>query len=313
MGEFSWKETREFLAEWYRGREDRKPEPPVPMIEPDTSVFDSMPPRGIRFIWLGHSTVYLEIDGTRVLIDPMWSDRSSPFRHVGPSRSHAPPISLSDLPTIDVVVISHDHYDHLDMDTVRALAPRGVLFAVPLGVGTHLETWGVAADRIIELDWWQSGPVGSLRLVATPARHFSGRFLGDGDRTLWASWSLIGPRSKVFYSGDTGWHEDFARIGQEHGPFDLTIMKCGAYGEDWPDIHINGYQAVDAHRLLKGRRLLPVHWLTFDLALHPWEEPVTQVVEAGQTKGVEVVTPLVGELVDLRTDVDSTNWWDATP
>jgi L-ascorbate metabolism protein UlaG (beta-lactamase superfamily) len=263
----------------------------------------------VRFIWLGHSTVYLEIDGTRVLIDPMWSDRSSPFRHLGPKRSHAVPIALADLPDLDVVVVSHDHYDHLDMDTVRALAPRGALFVVPLGVGAHLEAWGVALDQISELDWWQRQSVGSLTLVATPARHFSGRSFTDGDRTLWASWTMIGPSARVFYSGDTGWFDAFEKIGDEYGPFDLTIMKCGAYGEGWPEIHIDGTQAVEAHLLLRGRRLLPVHWLTFDLALHPWQEPVMQVVEAGERKGVEVVTPLVGELVDLGRAVPTERWW----
>jgi L-ascorbate metabolism protein UlaG (beta-lactamase superfamily) len=313
MGEFSWSDTRDFLVEWYRGRKERKPQFAVPMVTPDAGVFEAIPRSGIRFIWLGHSTVYLEIDGTRVLIDPMWSDRSSPFRHVGPRRSHEMPIALADLPAADVVVISHDHYDHLDMGTVRALAPRGVVFAVPLGVGAHLEAWDVPGEQIIELDWWQSSSVGSLTLVATPARHFSGRWVDDGNSTLWASWTMIGRSSRIFYSGDTGWFDGFERIGREYGPFDLTIMKCGAYGNGWPDIHINGYQAVDAHLLLKGRRLLPVHWLTFDLALHPWEEPVAQVTEAGRAKGIEVVTPRVGELVDLRIGFDSSNWWETTP
>jgi L-ascorbate metabolism protein UlaG (beta-lactamase superfamily) len=313
MGEFSWEDTRDFLTEWYRGRKERKPQSPVPIVSPDTAAFESMPRNGIRFIWLGHSTVYLEIDGTRVLIDPMWSDRSSPFRQLGPRRSHAMPISLANLPEVDVVVISHDHYDHLDMDTVRALAPSGTQFAVPLGVGAHLEAWGVAAEQLVELDWWQRESVGSLTLVATPARHFSGRSFNDSDLTLWASWSMIGRSSRVFYSGDTGWFDGFEKIGQEYGPFDLTIMKCGAYGEGWPDIHINGYQAVEAHQLLKGRLMLPVHWLTFDLALHPWEEPVMQVIEAGRESGADILTPQVGELVDVRASLLTANWWEEIP
>lgn len=303
-------DVMEFVVEYFRGAKERKPPTPVPMVEVDPAALHTIRSRGVRFIWLGHSTVYLEVDGTRVLIDPVWSERASPFRIFGPRRSHPVPIVLADLPPIDVVVISHDHYDHLDPGVVRELAPLGVRFAVPLGIGADLEAWGVAADQMIELDWWDRESVGSLELIATPARHFSGWQVTDRDRTLWASWTLVGPKSRVFYSGDTGWQEDFERIGSQYGPFDLTIMKCGAYGDGWPDIHIDGVQAVEAHRLLKGRRMLPVHWLTFDLALHPWEEPVAEAVEFAAKSGAEVLTPRLGELVDLRGPVQSVRWWE---
>jgi L-ascorbate metabolism protein UlaG (beta-lactamase superfamily) len=301
----------EFIVEYFRGADERTPPSPVPMVVPDPSVLESVRGRGVRFIWLGHSTVYLEIDGTRVLIDPVWSDRASPFNILGPKRSHPVPIALADLPVVDVVVISHDHYDHLDPGVVRALAPQGVRFAVPLGIGADLEKWGVPTEQIIELDWWERSAVGSLALIATPARHFSGWRVADRDRTLWASWTLVGPRSRVFYSGDTGWLDDFEKIGDEYGPFDLSIIKCGAYGESWPDIHINGVQAVEAHVALKGRRMLPVHWLTFDIALHPWEEPVVQAVETGRELGAEVITPQLGELIDLQGRVTTTRWWES--
>jgi len=304
-------DLREFFVEYFRGAKVRKPPQPVPMVETDPAALESIRNQGVRFIWLGHSTVYLEIDGTRVLIDPVWSERASPFKILGPKRSHPVPMALADLPTVDVVVISHDHYDHLDPDVLRELAPQGVRFAVPLGVGADLEAWGVATEQIIELDWWEGAAVGSLSLVATPARHFSGWQVTDRDRTLWASWTLVGPNSRVFYSGDTGWLDDFEKIGEEYGPFDLTIMKCGAYGGGWPDIHINGVQAVEANQLLKGRRMLPVHWLTFDLALHPWEEPVVQAVETGAELGVEVMTPQLGELVDFSERVSTLRWWES--
>ena len=298
-------------VEWFRGAKERKPPDAVPTVEPDPAALESVSKQGVRFIWLGHSTVYLEVDGTRMLIDPVWSERASPFTILGPKRFQPVPIALADLPVVDVVVISHDHHDHLDMDVVRELAPSGVKFAVPLGVGAHLEAWGVSDEQIIELDWWQGGAVGSLALIATPARHFSG--WPGRDRTLWASWTLVGPRSRVFYSGDTGWQDDFKKIGEEYGPFDLTIIKCGAYGEDWPDIHIDGVQAVEANVLLKGRRMLPVHWLTFDLALHPWDEPIRQVVDTAAELGVDVLTPQVGELVDLQGRVATTRWWESMP
>jgi L-ascorbate metabolism protein UlaG (beta-lactamase superfamily) len=306
-------DAREFFVEYFRGAKVRKPSGPVPTAEVDPATLESIRNQGVRFIWLGHSTVYLEIDGTRVLIDPVWSDRAAPSKILGPKRSHPVPMALADLPAIDVVVISHDHYDHLDPGVVRELAPQGVQFAVPLGVGADLEEWGVAGEQIIELDWWEGAAVGSLALVATPARHFSGWQVTDRDRTLWASWTLVGPNSRVFYSGDTGWLDDFEKIGEKYGPFDLTIMKCGAYGDGWPDIHINGMQAVEASQLLKGHRMLPVHWLTFDLALHPWEEPVVQAVETGGELGVDVITPLLGELIDLKGRVETTRWWESIP
>jgi L-ascorbate metabolism protein UlaG (beta-lactamase superfamily) len=305
-----WRDAWGFAIEWLRGAKERRPPSPVPITVPDITALDPPRERGVRFIWLGHSTVYLEIDGARVLIDPVWSQRASPFRIVGPKRSHPMPIALADLPVVDVVVISHDHYDHLDMEVVSELAPRGIEFAVPLGVGAHLEAWGVASDQITELDWWQGGAIESLGLVATPARHFSGRRIVDRDRTLWASWTLMGPKSRVFYSGDTGWLDEFTKIGVQYGPFDLTIIKCGAYDDGWPDIHINGVQAVEANIALRGRRMLPVHWLTFDLALHPWDEPIRQVVETGDRLDVEIVTPQVGELVDLRGGVTTARWWE---
>jgi len=304
-------DVMEFVVEYFRGAKERKPPQPVPMVEMDPSALYSIRDTGVRFVWLGHSTVYLEVDGTRVLIDPVWSERASPFKIAGPRRSHPVPISLADLPPIDLVVVSHDHYDHLDPGVIRELAPQGVRFAVPLGVGADLEAWGVAADQIIELDWWERASVGPLELVATPARHFSGWQVTDRDSTLWASWTLVGPTSRVFYSGDSGWQDEFEKIGDDYGPFDLTIMKCGAYGGGWPDIHINGIQAVEANLLLKGRRMLPVHWLTFDLALHPWEEPVIQAVETGAEMGVEVITPQLGELIDLQGLVTTTRWWES--
>jgi L-ascorbate metabolism protein UlaG (beta-lactamase superfamily) len=299
-----------FLVEYVRGAEERTPPTPVPMETPKPADLENLKKRGVRFIWLGHSSVYLELDGTRILVDPVWSERASPFSILGPKRSHPVPVALADLPTADVVVISHDHYDHLDPGVVRWLAPKEVRFAVPLGVGAHLEKWGVAAEHIIELDWWEQATVGSLELAATPARHFSGWQLTDRNRTLWASWVLVGPRSRVFYSGDTGWLEEFEKIGDEYGPFDLAIIKCGAYGEEWPDIHINGIQAVEADQLLRARWMLPVHWLTFDLALHSWDEPIRQVVEKADQLGVAVVTPKLGELVDLSGRVRTTPWWE---
>jgi L-ascorbate metabolism protein UlaG (beta-lactamase superfamily) len=303
-----WRAT----VEWVRGAESRRPHKPVPVVTPDVEALATRREAGVRFVWIGHSTVYIEIDGTRVLIDPVWAEIVSPLKIVGLKRNHPVPIALEDLPVADVVVISHDHPDHLDMAVVRSLAPHGIVFAVPLGVGAHLEAWNVSPHQIVELDWWEGAAVGSLALIATPARHFSGRWLTDLNRTLWASWTMIGPESRVYYSGDTGWQDEFEKIGEDYGPFDLTIIKCGAYDDAWPDIHLNGIQAVEANVALKGRRMLPVHWLTFDLARHPWNEPIRQVVRTASDLGVEVITPRVGEVVDLVGEHEWPPWWEAT-
>lgn len=230
------------LRRWLAGHEQRTPPGPMPIVSLTRADFATAPASGLRATWLGHSTVLVEMDGARILFDPVWARRASPSSLVGPQRFHEPPLTLEDLPPLDAIVASHDHYDHLDRGVVRALArsatQSGARFVVPLGVGAHLERWGVPAERITELDWSESATIGPLRFTATPARHFSGRGLTDRNHTLWASWSVSGPRHRVFHSGDTGPFPGFADIGAAHGPFDLTLIKIGAYGETWPDIHL---------------------------------------------------------------------------
>jgi L-ascorbate metabolism protein UlaG (beta-lactamase superfamily) len=266
--------------------------------------------------WLGHATTLLEIDGYRVLTDPIWSDRCSPSHAVGPERLHPMPASLESLPALDAVVISHDHYDHLDMDTVLALVrTQRAPFVVPLGVGAHLRQWRVPADRIIELDWNSATRIGELRLVCTPARHFSGRFLSR-NTTLWSSWAIIGPQHRAYFGGDTGYTGSFSDIGAEHGPFDLTLLPIGAYNTAWPDIHMNPEEAVRAHRDLNGDPaaggvLVPIHWCTFRLAPHSWAEPAERLVEAAAAAGVEIAVPRPGGRVvpgaGERAGVE--RWW----
>ena len=229
---------------------------------------------------------WLEIDGYRVLTDPIWSERCSPSRTVGPQRLHPVPAPLEALPALDAVVISHDHYDHLDMDTVLALArTQRAPFVVPLGVGAHLRQWRHPEERIVELDWNEEHRIGELTLVCTPARHFSGRFLSR-NTTLWSSWAILGPRHRAYFGGDTGYTRSFADIGADHGPFDLTLMPIGAYNKAWPDIHMNPEEAVRAHRDITDAGLLvPIHWCTFRLAPHPWAEPVERLLTAADGAG----------------------------
>ena len=249
--------------------------------------------------WWGHSSVLLEMDGIRIVTDPMLSKRASPFQWMGPSRFHKAPVSVDDLPKIDAVVISHDHYDHLDMDTISALMEQSVLFFVPLGVGAHLESWGVPPDRIRELEWWQETKVGDVRLVCTPARHFSGRGLTDRNRTLWASWAMIGPTRSVWYSGDTGAFPQASEIGERLGPFDLSMIEIGAYDPAWKVVHTGPDEALNMHEQVRGEIMFPTHWGSFNLAPHRWDQPVVRLVEQGGLRGIPLLIPEAGRTMPV--------------
>lgn len=301
--------TLSLLRESLRGegRRLRRPQAPVPLHR---SAPQGAPETGLRLTWLGHATVLAEIDGHRVLFDPVWSERCSPFAFAGPRRLHPVPLSLAELGRLDVVVISHDHYDHLDMATIRALCQGPALFAVPLGVGAHLEHWGVPAARVVELDWHESAPLGGLTLTATPGRHFCGRGLRRRSLTLWASWVVSGPRHRVFHSGDTGYFPGFARIGADHGPFDAAMMQIGAYSDYWPDVHMTPEEGLRAHQELSGGVLVPIHWGTFNLALHPWAEPADRTADAAKSAGVPLAVPRPGESFEPGGLLPQDRWWE---
>jgi len=309
---YTFEVVRALLVGQFSGDEVREPPAPIPVVAVDPASLAAPPKPGLRAFWIGHASVYVEVDGVRVLIDPVFSDYASPFA-VGPKRFHPPPIALTDLPRIDAVVISHDHYDHLDMSTVRHLAARGTVFFVPLGVGAHLERWQVPVAQIRELEWWQEGSVGGVRFVCTPTRHYSGRGLTDSRATLWSSWSVVGPQHRFFYSGDTGYSKHFAEIGARVGPFDLSFIKVGAYGpgQPWIDIHMTPEDAVRAHGEVGGKRLFPVHWGTFNLAFHAWDEPIRRTVKAAAGRGADVVTPRIGQMVDAERPFSADPWWES--
>lgn len=299
-----------FLRESVFYDEIRVPPAPLPVLPVTVeSLAIGAEPR-LRAFWIGHASVYVEIDGLRVMVDPVFSEYASPFAF-GPARFHPPPIALDTLPPIDAVVISHDHYDHLDMATVRFLADRGTRFYVPLGVGAHLERWAVPAAQIRELAWWEEETFRGVRFVSTPNRHYSGRGLTDQKATFWSSWSVLGPEHRFFYSGDTGHSKLFSEIGERFGPFDMSFVKIGAYGPgaSWLDIHMDPEHAVQVHRDVRGGRLFPVHWSTFNLALHDWYEPVERARAAAAEAGVEIVTPRLGEMVEAGAPFASTLWW----
>jgi len=304
----------DYTMRQFSGDEVREPPKPVPVLAVDKAALASPPPAaGLRAFWIGHASTYAEIDGVRLLLDPVFAEHVSPLP-VGPRRFHAPPIALADLPKIDAVLISHDHYDHLDMDTVRALAARGSKFFVPLGIGAHLERWGVPAAQVEELEWWQERTlVNGVRIVCTPTRHYSGRGLNNRSSTLWSSWAVVGPKHRFFYSGDTGYAKLFQDIGARLGPFDLAFIKIGAYGPGaaWTDIHMTPEQAVQVNRDVRARRMFPVHWSTFNLAYHDWDEPIRRTLAEAKRAGVDLVTPRLGEWVDANREFRSTPWWEA--
>jgi len=258
---------------------------------------------------LGHSTMLLKLRGEFWLTDPVFSERASPFRSVGPKRFHAPPIALEDLPPLRGVILSHDHYDHLDHDTVLALAGKTGVFLTPLGVGDRLIEWGIDAKKVRQFDWWQSVEIGGVAFTATPAQHFSGRSLFDGNSTLWASWVIVDSDLRVFFSGDTGYFDGFRTIGERLGPFDVTLIETGAYDAQWPYVHMQPEETVQAHADLRGRWLVPVHNGTFDLAMHGWQEPFERVIGLAAARGIALSTPRMGERLDLAAPHRGERWW----
>jgi len=304
-------ERWQMLQEQFGGEQIRVPQAVIPVVPLRPASLQTPPQPGMRAVWIGHAGVMVEIDGLRVMVDPVFSERASPFSFVGPQRFHPTPIALQDLPSIDAVMISHDHYDHLDMKTIQHLAAKGTHFFVPLGVGAHLLEWGVAAQQINDMHWWDSKTVGGVKIISTPSRHYSGRDLFDYKKTFWSSWSIVGPQHRFYYSGDSGFSDHFQNIGERLGPFDLTIIKIGAYGPgaQWLDVHMSPEHAVEAHHKLRGQRMLPVHWATFNMAFHDWDEPIKRTLRAAALSGAEVVTPRVGETVTAGRAFESQRWW----
>ncbi|HEU4520637.1 MAG TPA: MBL fold metallo-hydrolase [Thermoanaerobaculia bacterium] len=299
----------EMMQRQFFGDEPREPAGAVPVVQRRAGDYATPPRSGLRATWMGWSSVLVEIDGRTILTDPVWSERCSPSTIVGPKRFHRPPIAIDGLPHIDAVVISHDHYDHLDMATIRALGARGTHFAVPAGVGAHLRRWKIAEAQIHELEWNQTWAHGGLAITATPARHYSGRNPLRPNETLWSSWVVKGPRHRIFFSGDTGYSAAFRTIGIEHGPFDLTLIKIGASDPTWSEIHMTPEEAVATHRDVRGQVMLPVHWATFNLAFHAWREPAERAVREAAASGVRIVAPRPGELVEPSNPSPLTSWW----
>jgi L-ascorbate metabolism protein UlaG (beta-lactamase superfamily) len=289
-------------------RGQREPKSALPTQNPLASWLQP-PETGLRVTWLGHSTLLLEIDGIRILTDPVFGERASPFSFAGPKRFHPVPVPIAELPPVDVMLLSHDHYDHLCQSSIAELARLPLQVVTALGVGEHLESFGMAAAKIHELDWHESIELPGVRFTATPAQHFSGRGLRDRNTTLWASWVIETAHHKLFFSGDTGLFEGLADIGRRHGPFDLTLLEIGAFHRAWGTIHLGPENALRAHEMLQGKLLLPVHWGTFDLGLHPWEQPAEDLYRMASERRSKLLLPMLGQAIEPARTPPDVPWW----
>jgi L-ascorbate metabolism protein UlaG (beta-lactamase superfamily) len=287
---------------------EREPKKQLGPFHTDASIYKSPPASSLRITWMGHSSLIIEIDGKRILTDPVWGPRASFSSFIGPKRFFPAPLALEQLPALDVIILSHDHYDHLDYPTIKQLASGSIPIVCSVGVGPIIEKWGVGKSRITEMDWGTTTTIDNLSITATPARHFSGRRITNRNQTLWSSWVIKGNRHNIYFGADSGWFPGFKDIGEAFGPFDLTMLEIGAYGDGWPDIHMGPDHATNAHQALRGRVMMPIHWGTFNLALHPWREPVERFIQYADQKKITPFLPRPGVPTEVSGSHNS-EWW----
>lgn len=301
------------LWEFIKGGADREPRETIPNVPFDRAAWDALPDDGFAFAWFGHSSLLLKVGPVTFLVDPVFGERASTFSFAGPKRfRYTEHMHVDLLPKVDVVLLSHDHYDHLCHETMVALVASGRLlkYIAPLGVGAHLERWGVAPAAIAEKAWWEPTQVGPVKLTLAPARHFSGRGLTNRFSTLWGSWAFEHNGQRIYFGADSGYSPTFKEVGDRLGPFDLAFLECGAYNERWPDIHMLPEQTAQAAVDAQARTLMPIHWAKYSLAMHAWKEPVERVSAKAKTLGLTVFTPRLGRIVRWPDQQASERWWD---
>ncbi|MFT3886046.1 MAG: MBL fold metallo-hydrolase [Flavobacteriales bacterium] len=296
------------MWEMLKGGGEREPKRPIPTVPFDKAAWERLPDQGLALAWFGHSSLLIKLDGVTFLTDPVFSKRASTFSFAGPKRfPYTQHMAADLLPQVDVVLLSHDHYDHLDHATILRLKDKR--FIAPLGVGAHLERWSVPASAITECDLWEKITVGGVALTLTPTRHFSGRSLTDRLRTLWGGWALHGPSANIYFGADSGYSPVFAQVGERLGPFDLALLECGAYNERWANIHMFPEQTAQAAIEVRARMLMPIHWGKFSLAMHPWKEPVERLTVKARKLGLPLLTPRIGRIVTGVDASASEDWW----
>ena len=298
-----------WLRFFFEKKVNTVPNREIPVQALTSEQLKALTKQDIQITKLGHSTVLLKVMDEFWLLDPVFGERASPFSFMGPKRFHQPPISLEALPPIDRVLISHNHYDHLDKASIKQLAAKTKNFYVPLGVEADLEAWGIEKSKITSFDWWDETRTSNSLVAFTPTQHFSGRGLADGNQTLWGSWVIQAGDSRIYFSGDSGYFSGFKEIGQKYGPFDLTLIETGAYDKDWAHIHMTPEQSVQAHLDLQGKTMVPIHNGTFDLAFHSWTDPFERVKAAAKEASVDLSTPEFGEVFSSKGPAIKTDWW----
>jgi len=308
--DMSLKDMGKGLMGFFKSQPNTKPDHDLPSIKIDSLNIANYN-GDTRLVWFGHSTFLLQTQGKTILIDPMLSSVPAPHPALGSKRfSEELPITIEQLPKIDAVLISHDHYDHLDYESIKALKDKVDHFYMPLGVSAHLLEWNVDKSKITELDWWEETTFKDLKLVCTPAQHFSGRGLSDRAKTLWSSWVIQSKNDNIFFSGDSGYANHFKEIGGKYGPFDFAMIECGQYNKLWPDIHMFPEETVQAGLDVNAKKVMPIHWGAFKLAMHTWTDPIERFTATAKTKKLTVVTPKMGEEIYVK-DSTYTNkiWW----
>ena len=300
------------FKEMMEAGENIEPHPELVALQTDPNSLKKTDRKETKMLWFGHSAVLLQIDGKNILLDPMLGDVPAPHSLLGGERyAKELPLEISELPEIDAVIISHDHYDHLDYGSMVELKEKSKRFYAPLGVGNHLREWGIEESLIHELDWWDEMSLGSITLAFTPSRHFSGRGLSDRAKTLWGSWVVKGKNETLYFSGDGGYGPHFKKIGAKYGPFELAFMECGQYNEKWANIHMFPEQSAQAGKDLGANVVMPIHWGAFTLAMHDWTDPVVRIHKKAEELGVKVITPQIGEIVIVGDSTySSQKWWE---
>lgn len=295
------------IKDWLGGGKDRVPSNKLPEVKPDLKSFMSESDE-LKVIWFGHSSFLLNMNGKIILVDPVFGTSASPVSFMV-KRFQKPVIELKDLPKVDYIVISHDHYDHLDMPSIKHFVGSDVQFVTPLGVGSHLQGWGIKKENIVEKDWWESAMLDGVEFIATPAQHFSGRNGIHDNETLWASWVIRNDNHNVYFSGDSGYDTHFKEIGDKYGPFDLAFIENGQYNKLWEEVHMLPEQSIQAFKDLKGKTYFPVHWGMFELAMHAWYEPIQRISDMASADGINLVTPKIGEVLNINDKNQTTQWW----